>query len=136
MGKKKAAKKKSGKTKKKAAKRRRHESPRERRMLDFAIVGMLLLAAYFAIFGGEYSIFEIRKLENIEKASSAELALTQAEIDSLLALANQIESDPVAIERLAREEYGMIRDGEILYRFRDVETDSTADSTRLEGEEE
>ena len=44
---KKSTRKKSGKPKKKAAKRKQHESPRDRRMLDIAIVGMLLLAAYF-----------------------------------------------------------------------------------------
>ena len=136
MGKKRT-KKKSQKAKKKPARRKAYESPRDRRLLDMAIVAMLMLAAYFAVFGGEYSIFKIRRLEKIEAASSAELARTQAEIDSLQALANQIESDPAAIERVAREEYGMIRDGEILYRFRESAPDSAAaDTTGREGETE
>ncbi len=121
--------KKSQKAKKKPARRKANESPRERRLLDMAIVAMLMLAAYFAVFGGEYSIFQIRRLEKTELASSAELTRTQAEIDSLQALANQIESDPAAIERVAREEYGMIRDGETLYRFREVAPDSAAADT-------
>ena len=128
MGKKRT-KKKSQKAKKKPARRKANESPRDRRLLDMAIVAMLMLAAYFAVFGGEYSIFQIRRLEKTELASSAELARTQAEIDSLQALANQIESDPAAIERVAREEYGMIRDGEILYRFRELASDSAAADT-------
>ena len=97
------------------------------RFLDVAIVAMLFLAAYFAIFGGEYSIFEIRQLEALEEERAAELARTEAEIDSLQAVAQRLERDPAAIERVARERYGMIRDGEILYRFREG---AAADSTK------
>jgi cell division protein FtsB len=127
MGKKKKRPAKRGKaSRKKTARRKADESRRDRRLVDFAIVAMLLLAAYFAVFGGEYSIFDVRRLQKIEAASSAEVAVRQAAIDSLQALANHIESDPVEIERVARENYGMIRDGEILYRFREVKADSVA----------
>jgi cell division protein FtsB len=87
---------------------------------------MLFLAIYFAIFGGEYTLFEIKKLEALEQERAAELASTEAEIDSLEAVAQMLEHDPAAIERVARERYGMIREGEILYRFREG---AAADST-------
>ncbi|UCC49920.1 MAG: septum formation initiator family protein [Gemmatimonadota bacterium] len=80
---------------------------------------MLFLAIYFAIFGGDYTVFEIRKMEALEQERAAELASTEAEIDSLEAVAQMLEHDPEAIERVARERYGMIREGEILYRFRE-----------------
>ncbi len=104
------------------ARRRRGEVRRTRvkkRLLDLAIAVMLFLAAYFAIFGGEYTVFQIRKLEALEAESAADLARTQAEIDSLSHTAARLRHDPEAIERVARERYGMIRDGEILYRFRE-----------------
>ena len=81
-----------------------------KRFVDIAIVLMLFLAVYFAVAGGEYSVFEIGKLEALEQERAAELARTRAEIDSLRAIAIQLESDPEAIEREARERYGMIRD--------------------------
>jgi cell division protein FtsB len=125
MGKKKKRPAKRGKaSRKKTARRKADESRRDRRLVDFAIVAMLLLAAYFAVFGGESSIFDVRRLQKTEAASSASLAVRQAAIDSLQALANHIESDPVEIERVARENYGMIRDGEILYRFREASRDT------------
>jgi len=105
---------------------------RRTRLVDVAIVAMLLLAAYFAIFGGEYSVFKLDRLEKLERESAAELAKTQAAIDSLSAVARRLESDPAAIERVARERYGMIRDGETLYRFREAKPDST-DSEGDEG---
>jgi cell division protein FtsB len=87
--------------------------------VDLSIVGMLFLAVYFAIFGGEYTVFQLRRLEALEAESAAGLARTEAEIDSLQTVAARLEDDPDAIERVARERYGMIRDGEILYRFRE-----------------
>ena len=125
MGKKGKRPAKRGKAKrKKSSRRKADESRRDRRFVDVAIVAMLLLAAYFAVFGGDYSVFDIKRLHKIEADSSAVLAQRQAAIDSLQALANQIESDPIAIERVARENYGMIRDGEILYRFREASKDT------------
>jgi cell division protein FtsB len=103
-----------------------------RRFVEITIVGMLLLAAYFAVFGGEYSVFELRSLETVEQERAADLAVTEAEIDSLRTMAAQLEDDPDAIEREARERYGMIRDGEILYRFREA---APSDSTTNEDDE-
>lgn len=99
------------------------------RLAGYVIVAMLLLAGYFAIFGGEYSVFQIGRLEESEAAIAADLAHIEAAMDSLAAVKARLESDPVAIERVARERYGMIRDGEVLYRFREVES---ADTTEVD----
>jgi cell division protein FtsB len=108
------------------------EDPAGKRFVDIAVVAMLLLAAYFAIFGGDYTVFDIGNIETLESERAAELAQTQAEIDSLQSVVAILESDPEAIERVAREDYGMIRDGEILYRFREVVADTT-DTTETGG---
>jgi cell division protein FtsB len=111
---------------------RQQERAGGRRFVDVTIVAMLLLAAYFAVFGGEYSVFGLRRLASLEQERAAELAVTEAEIDSLSAVATQLESDPDAIEREARERYGMIRDGEILYRFHEA---APPDSNSTEGDD-
>jgi cell division protein FtsB len=135
MGKKRVKKGKArGKGKKKTRTPRQQERSGGRRFVDVTIVAMLLLAAYFAVFGGEYSVFELRSLEDLEEERAADLAVTEAEIDSLRAVADQLENDPDAIEREARERYGMIRDGEILYRFREAApADSTSATEEGEG---
>ena len=38
-------------------------------------------------------------------------------MDSLRGRVEALENDPQTIETLARERFGMIRDGEVLYRF-------------------
>jgi cell division protein FtsB len=77
----------------------------------------LLLAAYWAIWGGEYSALQVRRARLARDAEAAELERIRAGIDSLTAFADSLEHDPMALERLARERYGMIKDGEILYLF-------------------
>jgi cell division protein FtsB len=79
--------------------------------------GLLGLAAYYALFGGEYSYFELRATRQAAAREAAELAERRRQMDSLQAWADSLQVDSVTLERLARERFGMIRDGEILYRF-------------------
>ncbi|MEX2467866.1 MAG: septum formation initiator family protein [Gemmatimonadota bacterium] len=78
---------------------------------------LLLLAVYYAVFGGEYSIFELRQARIDVEEARVELAELRERIDSLRARADSLENDPAALERIARERFGMIREGETLYRF-------------------
>ncbi len=90
--------------------------------LGRAIVPVFFLAAvYFAVFGGEYSVFELRHARASVEVERGRLVQVRAEIDSLAAWADSLEHDAATIERVAREDFGMIRDGETLYRFADVE---------------
>ena len=79
----------------------------------------LLLAAYWAVLGGEYSIFEVRRARRDRELEAAELERVRHEVDSLGVLIDSLDTDPAVLERLARERYGMIKDGETLYRFAD-----------------
>ena len=87
-------------------------------------LGILVLgiALYYAVWGGEYSVFDLRTLSVRQQAAEVELAELQQEVDSLGALQDRLENDPATIEAVARERFGMIRDGELLYRFVEVDT--------------
>lgn len=87
------------------------------------VPGLLLVAAYYAVFGGEYSVFEIRAARASVEVERVQLDALQADIDSLSAWADSLQTDPATIERIAREDFGMIREGETLYRFADGEKD-------------
>ena len=78
---------------------------------------VLLLAAFFALQGGEHSTWSWYRLRQAERGERARIAELERMVDSLTRTARAIEEDPVAQERLARERYGMIRDGEYLYRL-------------------
>lgn len=98
-----------------------------RRLLEVLIGVMLLFAVYYALVGGEYTLFELREMDALEESHQASLGRTEAEIERLRRQAHELKTDPRAIERVARERYGMIRDGEILYRFRDPAAPDTAE---------
>ena len=78
--------------------------------------GALALGA-LALFGGEYSTLDWLKLRRQLAREQATVRALQQEIDSLARFVRELETDPLAQERVAREEFGMIRDGEILYRL-------------------
>jgi cell division protein FtsB len=89
----------------------------------------LLLAAYWAVLGGEYSIFEVRRARADRELEAAELERVRHEVDSLGVLIDSLDTDPAVLERLARERYGMIKDGETLYRFAPPDSGSAARDT-------
>ena len=95
--------------------------PRGRHLLAAAV---LAAALYYAAFGGEYSAVDLLRLKRDRRGAEQDLARTRREVDSLKVEARRLERDPATIERVARERFGMIREGETLYRF--VPVDSAA----------
>jgi len=95
--------------------------PRGRHLLAGAV---LAVALYYAVWGGEFSAFDLGRVQRQRQAAQDSVALLRREADSLRVQAAKLESDPATVERVARERFGMIRDGETLYRF--VPADSPA----------
>lgn len=87
------------------------------RLKRLVFPALLGLAVYYAAFGGEHSYFDLRRATTAIDSESVELTELGVDIDSLRARIDSLESDSATLERVARERYGMIRQGEILYRF-------------------
>ena len=85
------------------------------RLTRILLPGLLLLSVYYAVFGGRFSMFEVHAADAELEAATEELERLRAENDSLRARADVLENDPLVLERLAREEYRMIREGERVY---------------------
>jgi cell division protein FtsB len=79
------------------------------------IAGGLGLVA-LALWGGEYSTADWITIRRQVADERARVAALRIEIDSLAQLARDLETNPLVQERVAREQFGMIRDGEVLYR--------------------
>ncbi len=78
----------------------------------------LLAAAYFAVQGGEYSTADVARQFVAKRRMRAEVDSMQRLVDSLEKALQAIETDPTVQEKIAREEFGMVRgDKELLYRF-------------------
>jgi len=96
-----------------------------KRVILPALIG---LSVYFALFGGEYSVFEVRRVRAERAEYEERLVALEQTNDCLRAWAETLQSDSATIERLARERYGMIREGEILYRITESRDSESADS--------
>jgi len=88
---------------------------------------LLGLAVYYALFGGEYSLLELQKARSEIAAQEEELTLLRGENEYLRARADSLQHDSATLEKLARERFGMIRDGEVLYRMTEPK-DTAADT--------
>ena len=75
-------------------------------------VVLLALAAW----GGEYSTADWLTMRRQLAEERDKVAALRVEVDSLAKAAKDLETNPIVQERVAREEFGMIRDGELLYR--------------------
>jgi len=86
-----------------------------RRTRVAGLVGAVVLLA-LAVWGGEYSTADWLTMRRQLADERDKVAVLQVEVDSLAKAAKDLETNPAVQERVAREEFGMIRDGEILYR--------------------
>ena len=79
---------------------------------------LLAGAAFFALQGGEYSSMDLWTQRQRKLKLEARVESLSREVDSLKAMSNAIAMDRAMQERIAREQFGMVRgDKEILYRF-------------------
>jgi cell division protein FtsB len=85
-----------------------------RRIVLPAVLGVAL---YYAVFGGEYSVLDVRQVQADTEVARETLAELVRVADSLALRADSLETDDRALETLARERFGLIREGEVLYRI-------------------
>jgi cell division protein FtsB len=83
-------------------------------------------AVVFAVGGGEYGTFDYFELKGQVGDMEAELAELRHTVDSLDRVALALEKDPKVQERVAREQFGMLRSGEFLYRLVPAEESASA----------
>jgi len=83
------------------------------------IIGLLALVGglAFGALGGEYRVIDYWRLKRELQQVDSTVVQLQREVDSLTAYAVALETDSATQERVARERFGMIRNGEILYRL-------------------
>lgn len=83
-----------------------------------ALGAMALAVTWFAVQGGEYGTADLVRQQRRMAVLRHEVDSLQHQVDSLTRWKHAIDTDPVVQERLAREEFGMVKgDKEMLYRF-------------------
>src|SRR5215208_5723433 len=96
--------------------------------LIFALI--VLGGLVFAVQGEEYSTMDLWRQRQRKAQLIAHTDSLRRDVDSLRNMAKAIATDRATQERIAREEFGMVRgDKEIRYRFGDS-SDTTASRRR------
>ncbi len=86
---------------------------RRRQLLVGAIVAGM---AWYAVEGGEYGTRDFLSLRRQVRVERDSIARLRIEVDSLRREQHALATDPRVQEQVARELYGMIRPGEVLYQ--------------------
>ena len=81
------------------------------------LVGSVVVAAMvaLAVQGGEYSSLDLWRMRRQVGREQDAIVQLRREVDSLTRAARALKTDSATQERAARELFGMLRPGEILY---------------------
>lgn len=80
------------------------------------VVGALILLAVMAIFG-DNGVLALRRLRGEVDTLVREVRTLEVENERLSRQILELQEDPAVIERIAREELGLVRPGEKVLRF-------------------
>ena len=98
------------------------KSPATRIKQGLIAVGVLA-ALVFAVQGGEYGTRDLMRQRARRAALVSTIDSLQHIVDSLRRYKTRVETDPVLQERIAREEFGLVRGNkELLYRLAEPTT--------------
>jgi len=87
------------------------------------VIAAVIAVLVFAVQGGEYGTSDLLRQRARRQALIARLDTLQRQVDSLTRRKLALQSDAALQERIAREEFGMVRgQKEILYRFADPDS--------------
>jgi cell division protein FtsB len=76
-----------------------------------------LVVTWFAIEGGEYGTLDLVRQARQRARLQREIDSLRHVVDSLESYKLKVQTDPRTQERIAREEFGMVRGKELLYRI-------------------
>ena len=94
----------------------------QRRVKQLLIAAGVVGAVVFAVQGGEYGTRDLMRQTQRRITLTATIDSLQRTVDSLKRYKRRVETDAALQERIAREEFGMVRGNkEILYRFAEPE---------------
>jgi cell division protein FtsB len=80
-------------------------------------IGGAVVLVLVAVLAGEYSTIDWLQVRTQLAQERDSVESMRAQVDSLARVARALENDPATQERAAREQFGLIRNGEILYRI-------------------
>jgi len=85
------------------------------KILGWALIVWVISVVFF----GDTGLVSILRMRSMARSLEGDIRILEEAKAETAERKAALESDPETIERVAREEYGMIREGERVYRFVD-----------------
>ena len=98
-----------------------------RRVKQLLIAAGVVAALVFAVQGGEYGTRDLMRQTARRRALTSAIDSLTRIVDSLKRYKHRVETDPALQERIAREEFGLVRGNkELLYRLAEPDSATRA----------
>ena len=107
------------------------ETSLKRKALSLALFLILAASALNALFG-DRGLLELLKVRGKIESLDQEIAMLRAENRRILAEVRSLKTSPLAVERLARENLGLVKPGEVVLLIRETGDGPTTGVDRRE----
>ena len=87
------------------------------RKLVWIAISLIVLLLFLFIFGGHYGLINIFKLNKEKKVLQQDIEKLKKEGEALKQDIEKLKTDKKEVERIARENYGMAKKGEKVFKF-------------------
>ncbi len=89
------------------------------RMRGLLLMVLIVVNCYLllSLFLGDMGVIKLVKMRTVHQQLQEEMASLRQGSEQLTREVDALKSDPHAIERLAREKLGLVKEGELVYEF-------------------
>ena len=95
------------------------ESQKRRRFILLAVAGFFTVYFIFSFIFGDAGLLSYFRMQRTRGRLNHEIEELRQKNDELRNQIESLRSDPHYIEQIAREQLGLVKDGEIIYQFND-----------------
>ncbi len=85
----------------------------------FTLVIVFSLFMLFLTIFGDRGLWELNKLNNMHESIKKNIQSVKSENERLYAMIGRLKTDKHVIENIARKDFGMVKEGEIVFIFQD-----------------
>ncbi|MFO8145633.1 MAG: septum formation initiator family protein [Candidatus Syntrophosphaera sp.] len=100
------------------------QKPKYRKAMNLLVLLILLFLLSWILIWGDNSFYKVWKQKREISTIREENESLKAENDSIARQNTRLKSDPEVAEEVAREEHGLIKPDEVIYRFKPAQPET------------
>jgi cell division protein FtsB len=96
------------------------EDQKRRRLILLTVTGFFIIYFIFSFVFGDSGLLSYLRMKGMQQQLSHEIDQIHQKNAELRHEIKSLRSDPDYIEQIAREQLGLVKDGEVIYQFNDT----------------